>query len=190
MRLILIRHTRPAVADNVCYGVTDVDVAPTFEEDTARVLATLPAVERLVTSPLRRCARLAERIGAARGLVPVVDNRIREMDFGRWERLPWSAIDRTELDAWAADFLHARPHGGESVAMVSERVSSALADYRRSGVSHAVVTHAGIIKAARAAAGCADAWMTSAGFGDAVHIEFPAEPERSPSGPREVESWD
>ncbi len=190
MRLILIRHTRPAVADNVCYGVTDVDVAPTFEEDAARVVATLPAVERLVTSPLRRCMRLAERIGAARGLVPVVDGRIREMDFGRWECLPWSAIDRTELDAWAADFSHARPHGGESVAMVSKRVGSALADYRRSGVSHAVVTHAGIIKAALAEAGCADAWMTSAGFGDAVHIEFPAEPERSPSGPRGVGSWD
>ena len=190
MRLILVRHTRPAVADNLCYGVTDVDVAATFEQEAARVVAALPAVERLVTSPLRRCMRLAERIGAARGLVPVVDDRVREMDFGRWERVPWNDIHRRELDAWAADFLHARPHGGESVAMVSERVGSALADYRRSGVSHAVVTHAGIIKAARAAAGRADAWMTSAGFGDAVHIELPAEPEHSPSGPREVKPWD
>lgn len=190
MRLILVRHTRPEAADNVCHGATDLEVAATFDEEAARVVAALPAVERLVTSPLRRCMRLAERIGAARGLVPVVDGRMREMDFGRWERVPWNEIDRTELDAWAADFLHARPHGGESVAMVSERVGSALADYRRSGVSHAVVTHAGIIKAARAAAGCADAWMTSAGFGNAVHIEFPADPERSPPLPREVESWD
>ena len=190
MRLILVRHTRPEAAGNVCHGVTDLDVAATFDEEAARVISALPAVERLVTSPLRRCVRLAERIGAARGLVPVVDGRIREMDFGRWERVPWDDIDRAELDAWAADFFHARPHGGESVAMVSERVGSALADYRRSGAFHAVVTHAGIIKAARAAAGCADAWTASAGFGDAVRIEFPAEPERPSSGPLEVKSWD
>ena len=180
MRLILIRHTRPEAADNVCHGVTDLDVAATFDEEAARVVAALPAMERLVTSPLQRCMRLAERIGAARGLVPVVDDRIREMDFGRWERVPWSAIDRTELDAWAADFFHARPHGGESVAMVLERVGAALADYRRSGVSHAVVTHGGVIKAARAAAGCADAWTASVDFGAAVHIGLSAEPESSP----------
>ena len=190
MRLILVRHTRPEAADNVCHGVTDLDVAATFDQEAARVVAALPAVERLVTSPLRRCLRLAERIGAARGLAPVVDDRVREMDFGRWERVPWEDIDRNELDAWAADFLHARPHGGESVAMLSERVGAALADYRRSGVSHAVVTHAGVIRAARAAAGCADAWTTSVDFGAAVQIELPVGTERSRSGPREAVSWD
>lgn len=192
MRLILIRHTRPAVADNVCYGATDVDVAPTFEDETARVVATLPAVERLVTSPLRRCMRLAERIGAARGLVPAVDERLREMDFGCWEGLPWEAVERAELDAWAADFLHARPHGGESVRMVMERVGAALADIGRSGVSHALVTHGGIIKVARAFAGDADAWTERVGFGAAVVVE-PLQPLPEPDmvgfSPYDGGSW-
>ncbi len=190
MRLILVRHTRPETADNVCHGGTDLDVGATFDQESARVVAALPAVERLVTSPLRRCKKLAERIGAARGLVPVVDDRVREMDFGSWEGVPWEAIDRTELDAWAADFFHARPHGGESVAMVSERIGAALADYGRIGASHAVVTHAGVIKAVRAAAGCADAWTRSVDFGAAVHIELPVGTERCRSGPREATSWD
>ncbi|MCY4486203.1 MAG: alpha-ribazole phosphatase family protein [Deltaproteobacteria bacterium] len=171
MRLILIRHTRPAVGDNLCYGVTDVDVAPTFEQEAARVVASLPAVERLVTSPLRRCTRLAERIGAARGLVPAVDERLREMDFGRWEGLSWEAVERVELDAWAADFFHARPHGGESVRMVVERVGAALADIGRSGVAHALVTHGGIIKVARAFVGDADAWTERVDFGAMVEME-------------------
>ena len=178
MRLILVRHTRTTAPDNVCYGATDLDVAPTFDEEAARVVAALPAVERLVTSPLRRCVRLAERIGTARGLAPAVDERLREMDFGRWEGLPWDAIDRVALDAWAANFLDARPHGGESVRMVSQRVGSALDDHRRAGESCAVVTHAGVIKAARALAGCADAWTTAVEFGGTVCLSAGAERRR------------
>ena len=56
------------------------------------------------------------------------DERLREFDFGTWEGVRWDAIPRAELDAWAADFFHARPHGGESVHMLRERVETAIAD--------------------------------------------------------------
>ena len=170
MHLILVRHTRPLVAANVCYGVTDLDLAPTFDDEAARVVEALPPAERLVTSPLHRCRRLAERIGAARSLTLVVDPRLREMDFGAWEGVAWDAIPREELDAWAADFLHARPHGGESVQMLHERARSAVADYRRSGLSHIVVTHAGVIKAVRAKSGRPDAWKGNVDFGGTVRL--------------------
>ena len=170
MRLILVRHTRPAGAGNVCYGTTDLDVAPTFEEEAARVIEALPPAERLVTSPLRRCRLLAERIGAARDLVPVIDARLREMDFGTWEGMPWDAIPQAELDAWAADFLHARPHGGESVHMLRERAWAALDDYRRSGLSHVAVTHAGVIKAARVQGGEAEGWRSNVDFGGVIRL--------------------
>ncbi len=189
MRLFLIRHTRPAAPDGVCYGVTDVDVAPTFGRDAARVIATLPVVERLVTSPLRRCLRLAERIGVARGLGPVVDERLREMDFGRWQGMAWGAIDRAELDAWAAEFLDARPHGGESVRMVYERVGAALTDYADGGVPYALVTHAGVIKAARARAGHAEAWTSRVDYGGRICIEPPWAEAGAVSGPDEAKPW-
>ena len=168
MALILVRHTRPLIADGVCYGVTDLDLAPTFDDEAARVVAAIPPAERLVTSPLGRCRRLAERVGAAKSLVPVVDPRLREMDFGAWEGVPWSAIPRNELDAWAADFLHARPHGGESVHMLNERSRSAIADYRATGLSHIVVTHAGVIKAVRAQDRHPSAWKSDVEFGGVV----------------------
>ena len=170
MHLILVRHTRPAIAAGVCYGVTDLDLAPTFDEEAAGVLAALPPADRLVSSPLRRCRLLAERIGAVRGLAPVIDERLRELDFGTWEGMPWSGIPRPELDAWAADFLHARPHGGESVHMLSERVGAAIGDYRRSGASHLVVTHAGVIKAALAHDGHPHGWQAGIDFGGLVHL--------------------
>ena len=172
MLLTLVRHTRPAVAEGVCYGRTDVGLAPSFEDEAARVVAALPAAGRLVTSPLGRCRRLAERIGDARDLVPVVDERLREMDFGAWEGVPWESISRVELDAWAEDFLHAHPHGGESVHMLRSRVGSAIDDYRRSGLSHVAVTHAGIIRAARALFGCSGGWSTHTGFGDWITLTY------------------
>ena len=172
MQLILVRHTRPLVAENVCYGATDLDLAATFEEEAARVIETLPRAERLVTSPLERCRRLAERIGAAKELVPAIDARLREMDFGTWEGIPWNDISRSELDAWAGDFLHARPHGGESVHMLYERARSAVADYRRTGLSHIVVTHAGVIKAVRAEDRYPNAWKSNVEFGGTVHLPF------------------
>ena len=168
MHVTLVRHTRPLVSDGVCYGMTDLDLAATFEEEAARVVETLPPAQRLVTSPLYRCRRLAERIGAAQGLTPAIDERLREMDFGAWEGVPWDAIPRDELDAWAADFLHARPHGGESVFMLRERSWAAIDDYRRSGASHIVVTHAGIIKAALAQSGDPKAWKVHVEFGGSV----------------------
>ena len=170
MELILVRHTRPLVAENVCYGATDLELAATFEDEAARVIDALPAVDRLVTSPLGRCRRLAERIGSALALIPALDARLREMDFGAWEGMPWDTIPRPELDAWAADFLHARPHGGESVHMLYERARSAVADYRRTGLSHIVVTHAGIIKAVRAQDRHPNAWKTNVAFGGTVRL--------------------
>ena len=37
--LILIRHTRPEVADGICYGSTDLPAAPGFEAEAARLAA-------------------------------------------------------------------------------------------------------------------------------------------------------
>ena len=170
MHVILVRHTQPAVPAGVCYGITDLELAPTFDGEAAAIVAALPPVERLVSSPLQRCQRLAERIGTAQGLIPVIDERLREFDFGAWEGVPWGSIPRTELDAWAADFFHARPHGGESVHLLRERVGTVIVDYRRSGVSHVVVTHAGVIKAALAQSGHPDGWKATIEFGAAINI--------------------
>ena len=94
------------------------------------------------------------------------------MDFGAWEGVPWDDIPRSELDAWAADFLHARPHGGESVRMLYERARAAVTDYRQTGLSHIVVTHAGVIKAVRAEDRYPNAWKSNVEFGGTVHLPF------------------
>lgn len=170
MSLVLIRHTRPEVAAGVCYGRTDLDVAGTFPDDAREVIGRLGTPDRLVSSPLRRCRRLAEAIAAAAGLTVEIDARLQEMDFGAWEGQLWSQIPKSEIDQWAADFLHARPHGGESVAMLRARTLAALRDYRRNAGQWVVVTHAGVIKSALAGGDGADSFATDIAYGGIVEL--------------------
>ncbi|MEL6665302.1 MAG: alpha-ribazole phosphatase [Pseudomonadota bacterium] len=163
-----MRHTTPDVAPGICYGRTDLDVASSFEVEAAAALAELPAFERIVSSPLQRCRKLAEFISAQVDLQFDIDPRLKEMDFGNWEGRPWSRIERSELDAWAADFYHARPHGGESVAILQARVREALEDLRDQDIPTLIVCHAGIIRAALAHGEAAKDFNTEIAFGGFV----------------------
>ncbi|MEM6710218.1 MAG: histidine phosphatase family protein [Pseudomonadota bacterium] len=148
MAVVFLRHTKPKIDASICYGRLDVDVAETFEQDLKDVLRQLPAVTRIVSSPLRRALRLAQRIAAVQDTLVCVDDRVQEMDFGSWEGCAWSAIPRMELDAWAADFMDARAHGGENVRDFQRRCLDALNDYRNLSGDTLVVCHAGVVRAA------------------------------------------
>ena len=143
MKLWLVRHTRPAIEAGICYGASDIDLDDGFEADAKPLLEAINGAGPVVySSPLKRCVRLAERIG-----VPVQDMRLAEMDFGDWELQPWSAIDRAALDAWAADPLGWRVPGGETARELCERTRDFTEDLGRAGVSEAcIVTHGGVLR--------------------------------------------
>lgn len=163
-----MRHTRPILGTDVCYGSLDIAVADSFEADAEAAMATLPPFERIVSSPLRRARQLAERIAERRQLVLSVDPRVSEMDFAAWEGRPWSAISRDELDAWAADFLDARPHGGESVRMLRRRCREAVEDYAGRAGDTLIVCHAGVVRAVFARGSDADDFKTSIAYGETL----------------------
>lgn len=155
----------------ICYGRTDLDVAETFERDAQAVIKNLSRPDFIISSPLQRCRKLAERIGHAFDLPMRLDVRLTEMDFGAWEGLAWDNVPRTELDLWAADFMHAKPHGGESVAMLNDRVMEAYAHYSAAPrASYLWVCHAGVIKAALSRGDTAEDYNTSVDFGDIITI--------------------
>lgn len=161
-----MRHTRPVLGADFCYGTLDVALADSFAADAEAAMAKLPPFARIVSSPLSRARLLAERIAQRRQLVLGIDPRVREMDFAAWEGRPWSAIPRDELDAWAADFLDARPHGGESVRMLRSRSRSAIEDYARRAGDTLVVCHAGVVRAVFARTGDAGDFTTAIGYGE------------------------
>ncbi|MBB3258902.1 alpha-ribazole phosphatase [Paraburkholderia bannensis] len=162
MDLVLIRHPAVAVEAGICYGRSDVALAADAEAGAASIAARLAvlgvrAPARIATSPLTRCASVARVLARAHGaLVPQEDARLAEMDFGTWEMQRWDGIECTQIDAWAANFLHARDHGGESVAQFDARVTAwfeALgADQTDARATIWAVAHAGVIRTVAARA--------------------------------------
>lgn len=166
MSLILLRHTQPVGAEGVCYGRSDLRLEADFEAEAERLAQALPPFRRILSSPLSRCLRLAESLSKARDRPLAVDERLIEIDFGRWEGQRWDAIARAELDAWAADLEGARPHGGETVAELAARSRAALRDAMIGPVPALVVSHAGVIKSALAAMQGPSGWKSEVGFGE------------------------
>ena len=85
----------------------------------------------IYTSPLVRARETAQIVGAALGLEPRVDDRLKEVHVGDWEGRYKEDLERAEPEAWAA-FVQAgedfRFPGGESLAEQQERVIAALVD--------------------------------------------------------------
>ena len=144
MEIYLIRHTTPDVAKGVCYGQTDLNLAKTYPQEFERLKAHLPETfDLLYTSPLQRCAQLAESLASEMQ----VDDRLMEMDFGDWEMKPWADIPQEVLNPWMQDFVKTPVPGGESFGELIERVDAVWQEISKQDVDRIlVVTHGGVIR--------------------------------------------
>ena len=167
MGLIFLRHTTPDVVKGTCYGMTDLGLAQGFESEFDKALQSLPSISHIICSPLARCRQLAEHIADKSRLSVEVHNGLREMDFGRWEMVPWSEVPRAELGEWADDFMGARPHGGESVQQLKDRVGEVLHEISEDTL---IVTHSGVIRAAAAITEHPEGWDIDVNFGCWVRL--------------------
>lgn len=151
MRLYLVRHPQPEVAPGICYGSTDLAVAPQEDERAAAALVrALPKGLPVFSSPAKRCSGLADKLAVMLGSPAVThDVRLTEMHFGAWEMRAWDDIPRVEIDAWSKDLIAYRPGGGESVMQMAQRVHAFHEDIRHQsghGAAALVVCHAGTIR--------------------------------------------
>jgi alpha-ribazole phosphatase len=154
MRLYLIRHPQPVVAAGVCYGSSDIAVTPQERERVANELAASSGLSALLprglpvySSPLRRCAGLAQQLFVRlQGASLSFDPRLEEMHFGAWELRAWDDIAHDEVDAWAQDVVAYRPGGGECVMDMAQRVDAFYQEAQAAGGDRIVVCHAGTIR--------------------------------------------
>ena len=123
----------------------------------ASALAQL-SVGSVVTSPLVRCLRTAEKIAAATEAPLRADDRLREQSFGTWEGMSRAEVlqrseeDRATLTAWEGGPGVAPPEG-ESMVAVQRRVLALVGELEGgSGGDTVLVSHVGPIKALLAAA--------------------------------------
>lgn len=155
-RLVLWRHPRPSRRRTAgrCIGRTDVPADRRKARRLARrILAWVAATgwpgRTIWTSPLARGA-VVGRLLRQHGFEHRCDARLAEVDFGRWDGQPWSAIERDEIDAWAADLGRHRPGGGEALVDLEARLRAFVASLGRA--DSLVIGHGGWIRLARALA--------------------------------------
>lgn len=150
MRLYLVRHPKPLVAQGVCYGVSDVACSREALESAAdHLMQVLPKGLAIVTSPLSRCERLAQVLCRRQSDYSYkTDEKLSEMNFGAWEMQAWDTIAQNELAAWKNSFAGYRCGGtGESTAQFVQRVAARWCASAQSPQDQIWITHAGVIRA-------------------------------------------
>lgn len=107
--------------------------------------------ERVITSPLQRCAAFARVFAQQHSLPLTFDEQIKEMHFGTWEGRTAAELNAADPDAlarfWDDPDGHPPPHG-ESLSHFQARVLAAwnniIHHYPEQKIL--LVTHAGVIR--------------------------------------------
>jgi alpha-ribazole phosphatase len=116
LRLDLLRHGETELGGGLRGSLDDALTAKGWEQMHAAVEQGGPW-DRLVSSPLQRCARFAEQLGARLGLPLHLDQDLQELHFGAWEGRSAAALMDTDAEAlgrfWADPYsILLISHGG------------------------------------------------------------------------------
>jgi len=151
IRLFLLRHGSTSAPPGCFVGRTDVPLSGQGLSRLANPAEQLKGVDIWYCSPMLRARQTLEHLQKQGCPVvePVYDERLREIDFGRWELQTFANIavqDQKHIVAWNQYLDFVFPEG-EAVASFIARVESLLTFFReQEGKSLAVVTHGGVIR--------------------------------------------
>lgn len=154
---VLLRHGETPLTPQKRFsgsGGTDPSLSGTGREQAeraAKALAERGTVQAVVASPLARTRETAAIVAGRLGLDVVIEEGLRETDFGAWEGLTFAeARERhpADLDAWLASPDVAPTGGGESFTEVAARVEETRERLVRTYAGRTVllVTHVTPIK--------------------------------------------
>lgn len=148
MDIFLVRHTEVALSSEYCYGISDVELAESQQEDISHVKEKLKDVEFDVayTSPLKRCRKLSEALVSN----AIEEKALLEMSLGDWELKKWSEIDQDIVQNWMNDFVNINPPNSETYleySMVPVLFFDNLVKQLNDKDTALIVSHSGAIRA-------------------------------------------
>lgn len=148
MRIGLLRHGE-TVAGQVYLGSKDIELNEHGWQQMAAALADNRCWQRVISSPLKRCADFAQVYAQHEQIDMTLNNNLREMHFGVWEGRAAADImhDGPALENfWRDPETHAPP-GGENLHAFRRRVLSGFIDCCRSAKGDILfITHGGVIR--------------------------------------------
>jgi len=150
LRLDLLRHGETELGGGLRGSLDDALTARGWEQMEAAVAAG-GHWDRLVSSPLQRCAAFARQLGTRLDLPVHLDKDLQELHFGAWEGRSAAALMETDAEAlgrfWADPYAFTPPEA-DPVLDFSRRVLSAIA---RLGEAYAgqrilLISHGGVMR--------------------------------------------
>jgi len=150
--IIFIRHAETDLAGTLC-GHSDPEL-------NARGYAQLPAlidelrgqdIGVVYTSDLRRARTTAAAIAYAFAVHCHACSSLREIDFGAWEGLSWTEVERRDpayASRWLAEYPNLPAPGGEAFSAFEERILHSVHALCKLDIPRniAVVCHAGVLR--------------------------------------------
>lgn len=147
MDIVFVRHGRTRINQEGRYGgFLDTEISKEGIDEIKWLRKYLSGIEFdfVYASPLKRAAMSVEILYDRW----IIDDRLREMNFGIFEGLSHSeAAIRypNEMELWGKDYVNYRLTKGESLKDVYDRTVSFIGSIERNAKKVLVVTHGGII---------------------------------------------
>jgi len=150
LRLDLLRHGETELGGGLRGSLDDALTDMGWAQMRGAVIEQGPW-DRLVSSPLQRCARFASELGAQLGLPVQLEKDLQELHFGAWEGQSALALMETDAEAlgqfWADPYSFTPPQG-EPVVEFSARVLAAVARLHTAYAGERVllISHGGVMR--------------------------------------------
>jgi len=147
----ILRHGETEAEAGKLYGATDVPLSELGKSQAlkaARMIHREP-IAKVISSPLKRCAWLGEKLATRQHIHTCYHIGFSEMNFGDWEGEDIQTLIRQEPN-FRQDISQLKPPGGETFADFEHRVLTAWHDYiaqhMDEGGHHLLLTHGGVIR--------------------------------------------
>lgn len=150
LHLDLLRHGETELGGGLRGSLDDALTARGWEQMRAAVEQQGPW-DRLISSPLQRCALFAHELGERLNIPVGLEKNLQELHFGAWEGQSAAALMETDAEGlglfWADPYRFTPPEG-EPVTDFSDRVLGAVSRLHQAYAGERVllISHGGVMR--------------------------------------------
>lgn len=150
LHLDLLRHGETELGGGL-RGSLDDALTTTGWQQMSAALSERGPWDRVISSPLQRCAQFAEQLASRLGVPVSLEKDLQELHFGAWEGQSAAALMETDAEGlglfWADPYSFTPPQG-EAVSDFSTRVLAAIERLHQAHAGERVllVSHGGVMR--------------------------------------------